>query len=159
MEKGRGALVMDYFQDPEAPRIELSKGRRLPDIAAIAIGAVICGADSWACVEMLGRSREERFRAFLLLPNDIPSRDTSGMCSPGWTRSSSGVASWNGPRRRWTGRQCAVPVAAAQAGHSPGQRLASTNTLTPWQVKTEEKSNGTTAPGTWPLRGRSPATC
>ena len=32
---------------------------QLPDIAAIAICAVICGADSWVCVELFGRSKED----------------------------------------------------------------------------------------------------
>ena len=48
------------------------------DIVAIAICAVICGADSRVYVEMFGRSKEEWFPTFLDLPNGIPSRDTFG---------------------------------------------------------------------------------
>ena len=52
MEKGHGGPVMDYFQDLEDPRIERSKRHRLPDIVAIAICAVICGADSYCSVTL-----------------------------------------------------------------------------------------------------------
>ena len=76
MEEGRGAWVMGCFQDLEDPRIEPSKRHQLLDIVAIAIGAVICGADSWVYVEMFGKSKEEWFRTFLDLPNGIPSHDT-----------------------------------------------------------------------------------
>ena len=78
MEKGRGASVMDHFQDLEDPRIERSKRHGLLDILTIAICAVICGADSWVYVEMFGKSKEEWFRSFLDLPNGIPSHDTFG---------------------------------------------------------------------------------
>ena len=57
MMNGQGAPVMDYFQDLEDPRIERSKRHRLLDIVAIAVCAVICGAGSWVCVEMFGKSR------------------------------------------------------------------------------------------------------
>ena len=46
------------------------------DIVAIAICAVICGADSWVYVEMFAKSKEEWFRCFLYLPNGIPSHAT-----------------------------------------------------------------------------------
>ena len=78
MVEWQGAPVMDYFRDLEDPRIERSKQHRLLDIVAIAICAVICGADSWVYVEMFGRSKEEWFRTFLDLPNGIPSHDTFG---------------------------------------------------------------------------------
>ena len=41
--------------------------RQLLDIIAIAICAVISGADSWGYVEMFGKSKEEWFRNFLLV--------------------------------------------------------------------------------------------
>ncbi len=76
MEQGRGASVMDHFQDLEDPRTDRSKRHGLPDMLAIAICAVICGADSWVCVEMFGKSKEEWFRSFLYLPNGISPHDT-----------------------------------------------------------------------------------
>ena len=57
--QGQGASVMDYFRELDDPRIERSKRHQLLDIVAIAICAVICGADSWVYVEMFGRSKEE----------------------------------------------------------------------------------------------------
>ena len=89
MVNGRGASIMDYFRDLEDPRIEQierSKRHQLLDMVAIAICAVICGADSWVYVEMFGKSKEEWFRTFLELPNGIPSHDTFG-----------GVFSWLDP--------------------------------------------------------------
>ena len=59
MVDGRGASTIHHFQDLDDPRIERSKRHQLLDIVAIAICAVICGADSWVYVEMLGRSKEE----------------------------------------------------------------------------------------------------
>ena len=62
MTKGQGVSVMDYFQVLENPRIERSKRHQLLDKVAIAIGAVICGADSWGftwrCKKMGGWTLE-----------------------------------------------------------------------------------------------------
>ena len=69
---------MDHFRNLDDPRIERSKRHQLLDIVAIAICAVICGADSWVYVEMFGKSKEEWFRTFLDLPHGIPSHDTFG---------------------------------------------------------------------------------
>ena len=48
------------------------------DVVAIAICAVICGADSWMDVEWFGKSKEDWFSGFLEIPNGIPSHDTFG---------------------------------------------------------------------------------
>ena len=73
MRKGKGASIMDYFETLEDPRIDRCK--RDAGIA-IAICAVICGADSW--VYIFGKSKLEWFRTFLELPHGIPSHDTFG---------------------------------------------------------------------------------
>ena len=78
MVRRQGASIMDHFQDLEDPRIESSKRHQLLDMVAIAICAVIFGADSWVYVEMFGKSKEEWFRSFLDLSNGIPSHDTLG---------------------------------------------------------------------------------
>ena len=157
MVNGRGASIMDHFQDLDDPRIERSKRHQLLDIVAIAICAVICGADSWVYVEMFGKSKEEWFRTFLDLPNGIPSHDTFG-----------GVFSRLNPEQF---QQCFVEWTQAVADLLPGEVVAidgktvrrsqdrragrgaihlvsawaSVNTLTLGQVKTEEKSNEITA--------------
>ena len=148
---------MEYFRDLEDPRIERSKRHQLLDIVAIAICAVICGADSWVYVAMFGKSKEEWFRTFLDLPNGIPSHDTFGdvfsrldpeqfqSCFVEWTQAVAAllpgeVVAIDGKtvRRshdRRAGRQAIHLVSA----------WASANTLTLGQVKTEEKSNEITA--------------
>ena len=78
MRKGKGASIMDYFETLEDPRIDRCKRRQLLDIIAIAICAVICGADSWVYVELFGKSKLEWFRTFLELPHGVPSHDTFG---------------------------------------------------------------------------------
>jgi hypothetical protein len=71
-----GANIATYFGDLKDPRIERSKEHQLLDILVIAICAVICGANDWEAVAEYGRSKEEWFKAFLALPNGIPSHDT-----------------------------------------------------------------------------------
>ena len=127
------------------------------DIVAIAICAVICGADSWVYVEMFGKSKEEWFRTFLDLPNGIPSHDTFGdvfsrldpdrfqECFMEWSQAVAdllpgevvAIDGQNGaPLPRQPGRQQPIHLVSA---------WASANTLTLGQVKTEEKSNEITA--------------
>ena len=69
---------MQCFQALEDPRIDRCKQHQLLDIITIAICAVICAADSWAHVEMFGKSKEQWFRSFLYPPNGISSYDTFG---------------------------------------------------------------------------------
>lgn len=68
--------LLTYFADLEDPRVERTKEHRLLDIVAIAICAVICGADSWVDIEAYGEAKQDWLRQFLLLPSGIPSHDT-----------------------------------------------------------------------------------
>ncbi len=72
------ARITDYFANLPDPRIERRKRHQLLDIIAIAICAVIAGADGWTDVEEFGRAKETWFRTFLALPHGIPSHDTFG---------------------------------------------------------------------------------
>lgn len=72
------ARITDYFGNLPDPRIERRKQHRLLDIVAIAVCAVIAGADGWTEIEQFGRAKEQWFRTFLPLPNGIPSHDTFG---------------------------------------------------------------------------------
>jgi predicted transposase YbfD/YdcC len=65
-----------YFADLPDPRVDRTKKHRLDDILAIALCAVICGADSFEEIERFGEAREGWLRRFLALPNGIPSHDT-----------------------------------------------------------------------------------
>jgi len=60
------------------PRVERAKRHDLLDIVAIALCAVICGADTWVDVEAFGTAKAGWLRTFLALPNGIPSHDTFG---------------------------------------------------------------------------------
>ena len=60
----------------EDPRIERTKQHPLISIVAIAILAVICGADSWVAIETYACAKRDGLEQFLPLPNGIPSHDT-----------------------------------------------------------------------------------
>jgi predicted transposase YbfD/YdcC len=70
------ASFLEHFANLSDPRIERSKEHSLKDIIAIAILAVISGADGWAGIEAYGNAKYEWLKTFLELPNGIPSHDT-----------------------------------------------------------------------------------
>jgi predicted transposase YbfD/YdcC len=65
-----------FFADLPDPRVNRTKKHRLDDILAIALCAVICGADSFEEIERFGEGRRDWLERFLALPNGIPSHDT-----------------------------------------------------------------------------------
>jgi predicted transposase YbfD/YdcC len=65
-----------YFAELPDPRVDRTRWHRLDDILAIALCAVICGADSFEEIERFGRARKDWLKRFLALPNGIPSHDT-----------------------------------------------------------------------------------
>jgi predicted transposase YbfD/YdcC len=65
-----------HFAPLKDPRRRHGRLHRLLDIVAIAICAVIAGADDWQQVEAFGRRRHPWLKGFLALPNGIPSHDT-----------------------------------------------------------------------------------
>ena len=157
MGEGRAASIVECFSALEDPRIDRCKRHQLLDIIAIAICAVICGADSWVYVEMFGKSKEEWFRSFLDLPNGIPSHDTFGdvfsrldpdrfqECFMEWSQ---------GLAELLPGEVVAIDGKTVRRSHDKraGRQAihlvsawASANTLTLGQVKTEDKSNEITA--------------
>lgn len=76
VEAPRGLLRA--FADLKDPRMNRTKRHSLGDILAVAICAIICGADGWTQVAKFGRCKLKWFRTFLELPNGIPSHDTFG---------------------------------------------------------------------------------
>jgi predicted transposase YbfD/YdcC len=70
--------LLRAFAQLKDPRVNRTKRHALPDILAIAICAIICGADGWTQVAEFGRCKIKWFRTFLDLPNGIPSHDTFG---------------------------------------------------------------------------------
>jgi predicted transposase YbfD/YdcC len=70
--------IEEHFGKVSDPRINRTKDHKLIDIIAIAICAVICGAEGWVDIELYGKSKQPWLSTFLELPNGIPSHDTFG---------------------------------------------------------------------------------
>jgi len=70
--------LLRAFAQLKDPRVNRTKLHSLGDIMAIAICAIICGADGWEQVAKFGRCKVKWFSTFLDLPNGIPSHDTFG---------------------------------------------------------------------------------
>lgn len=68
--------ISKHFQHLKDPRKSGMIQHKLIDIISITVCAVLCGADDWVGVEMIGKAKETFFRRFLELPNGIPSHDT-----------------------------------------------------------------------------------
>ena len=78
MSQAPTARITDHFGGIRDPRLERTRQHLLLDILAIAICAVIAGADGWTDVEQFGKAKLQWFKTFLALPNGIPSHDTFG---------------------------------------------------------------------------------
>jgi predicted transposase YbfD/YdcC len=76
MTTDRELSLAHHFADLTDPRIDRSRLHELIDIVAIAICAVVAGADSWDDIEDFGNAKIAWLGTFLDLPNGIPSHDT-----------------------------------------------------------------------------------
>src|SRR3954462_13861227 len=65
-----------HFADLTYPRVDRTRLHNLLDIVAIAICAVIAGAETWEDIEDFGTVKHDWLKTFLALPNGIPSHDT-----------------------------------------------------------------------------------
>lgn len=68
--------LMEHLGEVPDPRILRTQRHELLDILAIALCAVIGGADHWTEVVEFGQAKLAWFSTFLKLPNGIPSHDT-----------------------------------------------------------------------------------
>jgi predicted transposase YbfD/YdcC len=68
--------LMRHFAALDDPRVERTKLHPLVNVLTIAIGAVICGAESWDEIAAFGEARADWFGTFLDLRHGIPSHDT-----------------------------------------------------------------------------------
>jgi len=75
METLQTSLSYSFEKFPD-PRTQRTQKHRLSDILAIAIFAVIAGAQGWEDMENYGLSKQVWLEGFLELPNGIPSDDT-----------------------------------------------------------------------------------
>ena len=76
MKADRELSLAHHFAGLTDPRIDRSRLHELLDIVAIAICAVVAGADSWDDIEDFGKAKHDWLRTFLDLPNGIPCHDT-----------------------------------------------------------------------------------
>lgn len=95
--------ITPFFSDIPDPRSEHGKRHPLSDLVALAVCAVVCGAESWVDVALLARSKEKWLGTFLHLPHGVPSHDTFGRvfsvidpnhferCFQAWTSALAGV--------------------------------------------------------------------
>lgn len=70
--------IEEQFRKVTDPRVDRTKEHKLIEMIAIAICAVICGAEGWTDIENFGNSKLPWLKTFLELPNGIPSHDTFG---------------------------------------------------------------------------------
>ena len=78
MSKKPLEAIEEHFSKVTDPRKDRTRDHKLIDIIAIAICAVICGAEGWVDIELFGKSKLHWPATFLELPNGIPSHDTFG---------------------------------------------------------------------------------
>ena len=148
--------LISIFNEIDDPRRDLTKLHKLNDILLIGIISVICGADSWNEMELYAQEKEEFLRAFLALPNGIPSHDT-------FNRVFSAIDSkqfelcfieWVKTLAKLTDKEIiAIDGKTIRGAKSKGKKspihmvsaFACTNNLVLGQVKTAEKSNEITA--------------
>jgi len=68
--------LLQRFEALEDPRVKRQPEHLLTDIVAIAILAVLSGADDMVAIETYGNAKRSWLETFLALPNGIPSHDT-----------------------------------------------------------------------------------
>ena len=76
MTADRELSIAHHFAELTDPRIDRSRLHEFLDIVAIAICAVVAGADSWDDIEDFGNAKIAWLETFLELPDGIPSHDT-----------------------------------------------------------------------------------
>jgi predicted transposase YbfD/YdcC len=77
MTADQDASLVSHFAELTDPRIDRTRLHDLLDIVAIAICAVVAGAESWDDIEDFGHAKIGWLKTFLPLPNGIPSHDTT----------------------------------------------------------------------------------
>lgn len=149
--------LLSHFRDLQDPRLERTRDHLLLDIIAIAICAVIGGAEDWVAIETFARAKHDWFARFLALPNGIPSHDTFGRVfarlDP--ARLAECFQSWMGTLCQRLGlKQVALDGKTLRRSHDRGKGKAALHLVSAWatensltlgQVAVADKSNEITA--------------
>lgn len=157
MQEKKAVAIVEHFKNIEDPRIDRGKLHNLMDIIAIAICAVICGADTWEDIELFGEAKHEWLKQFLELPNGIPSHDTFGrvfsIISPVEFQRS--FLNWIKAISESIEREVvAIDGKTSRRSYDRGKGKGAIHMVSAWatanrvvlgQVKTEDKSNEITA--------------
>lgn len=157
MSQVADASILTHFSSLPDPRDNRGKEHLLLDLLAIAICAVISGAEGWEDIAEYGRAKQDWLSTFLSLPHGIPCEDTFARvfarldpeqfqsCFMSWvqtigTRLGTEVISLDGKTLRHSDDRSkgkkAIHLVSAWASHSR---------LVLGQRKVEEKSNEITA--------------
>ena len=153
--------IVRNFETVTDPRILLKTTHKLVEVIAIAICAVICGADKWTQVEEYGKANQGWLKTILELPNGIPSHDTFGRifskldpmvfqmvfqrCFQTWIREVFEITG---------GQVIAIDGKTLRRSHHKKSNKSAIHMVYAWaaensillgQIKTEEKSNEITA--------------
>ena len=70
--------ILEHFAGLQDPREARGRRHVLGDMLAMALCAVICGAEEWSTMEEFAQAKQAWFKTFLGLPHGIPSDDTFG---------------------------------------------------------------------------------
>jgi predicted transposase YbfD/YdcC len=156
MERIPAVPLCDHLASLTDPRCTNAR-HRLLDILAIAICAVLCGAEGWEDMEAYGQAQAEWCKQVLDVPRGIPSHDTFRRvlarldpdkfmhCFLTWTqalseRSAGEIVAVDGKTLRRS-----FDRAASKAAIPMVRAWANTNRLVLGQLKVEDKSNEITA--------------
>ena len=157
MAASPGPSLLEHFAGLADPRMERTKLHPLLSIVAIAICAVIAGAESWDDIELFGKTKADWFGSFLALPHGIPSHDTFNRVfaalDPDHFRA--GFASWIAAITTILPAQgIALDGKTVRRSHDRHAGKAAIHMVSAWattnrlvlaQVKVDEKSNEITA--------------
>jgi predicted transposase YbfD/YdcC len=153
--KQKLGLIVVHLKNVKDPRRKKALRHKLVDILAIAICAVISGANGWEDIEQYGKQKQDWLKTFLELPNGIPSSDTFArvfsLVDPeefrknflNWVKEISGLEA---------GEVVAIDGKTVRRSHIDDKHplhvvsaWASQNNIVLGQLATEEKSNEITA--------------
>jgi predicted transposase YbfD/YdcC len=150
-----GALdgLLRHFAGLEDPRVERTKLHPLQSILAIAIMAVISGAESWNEMEAWAEAKRDWLTGVLELPYGIPSHDTFNRVFAALdpTQFRAGFLSWmRAVAERLPAQVVAVDGKTVRGSHDRAQGTGPIHMVTAWatanrlvlaQVKVADKSN------------------